>query len=306
MILLNRLASKPDKINPKLDLRAILATRCGKTDNVPESMMMGFGKVSRMMAGAALLALVAPVAAQDDAESEVIQPPIPRASAYLETVMLPDWTGSWYPDWGALFSERSGPAQLTPAAQAEYDDYLARTAEGGPDQYLQANCIPPGMPGVLQQPYPIEILYSPGRVTILTEAYQQPIRIYTDGRPLPEDPDLFFNGNIVGHWEGDTLVFEGVGFNLLTNIQPGIGHSEQLRIEGRIGLRNPELLVIEMTLTDPEVLAEPFVTKVAFNPDTFPLREWVCAENNRLRSHEGGANIDLGLDEDDPFAELDD
>lgn len=269
---------------------------------------MGLKRFRAALAGAAMLALAAPAAAQ---EGGPIAPAIPRASHYLEVVTLPDLTGIWYPDWGALFAERAGPAKLTPAAQVEYDAYLERSRVSGPDQLLQAQCIPPGMPSVLQQPYPIEILYSPGRVTIFTEAYEQAIRIYTDGRPLPEDPDLFFNGNIVGQWDGDVLKFQGVGFNLLTFIQPGIHHSDKLRIDGKIELRNPGLLVIEMTLTDPEVLAEPLVTKIAYKPDNeFPIREWVCAENNRLRSHEGeGANIDLGLDEEgeeDPFANLDD
>lgn len=270
--------------------------------------MKGLAGFHGALACAAMLAVAAPLSAQGEAGDEV---PVPRASQYLEVVTLPDWTGIWYPDWAALFDERSGPARLTPAAQAKYDQYLAETSEHGPDQYLQANCIPPGLPGVLQQPYPIELLYSPGRVTIFTEAYEQAIRIYTDGRKLPDDPELFFNGNIVGHWEGDTLVFQGVGFNLLTQIQPGIGHSDKLRIDGRIALRNPQLLVIELTLSDPEVLAEPFVTRIAYKQDnSFPIREWVCAENNRLRSHAGeGANIDLGLDEEgeeDPFAGLDD
>lgn len=276
---------------------------------------MGLGRYRSALGGLALLALAAPSPAQDGAQQAAqgdgaIAPAVPRAAEYLQVVTWPDWTGIWYPDWGALFSERAGPAKLTPAAQAKYEQYLEETREHGPSQYLQANCIPPGLPGVLQQPYPIEILYSPGRVTIFTEAYEQAIRIYLDGRPLPEDPDLFFNGTTVGHWEGDTLVFESVGFNLLTSIQPGIGHSEKMRIDGRIALREPDLLVIEMTITDPEVLAEPFVTKVAYKQDnSFPIREWVCAENNRLRAHEGGANIDLGLDEEDqedPFAGLDD
>ena len=38
------------------------------------------------------------------------------------------------------------------------------------------------------QPYPMEFLLTPGKVTIVIEAYQQVRHIYTDGRPLPEDP----------------------------------------------------------------------------------------------------------------------
>jgi len=255
------------------------------------------------MASAALLAIVAPAAAQDAPAPYQV----PRATEYLEVADWPDLAGIWYPDWSKLFGERGAPAKLTPEAQAKYDQYLADTKANGPDQYMAANCIPPGMPGVFQQPYPIEITYSPGRVTIFTEAYEQAIRIYVDGRPLPDDPDPFFNGNSVGHWEGDDLVFESVGFNPITTIQPGIGHSDKLKIAGRFTRREHDALILELTLTDPEVLAEPFVTKVAFKPDTFPLREWVCAENNRLVSDgKNGANIDLQLEgEDDPFGSID-
>lgn len=233
----------------------------------------------------------------------------PRATAYEEVLALPDWTGIWYPDWSLLFEGREAARpQLTPEAQAKFDAYNESIRKHGPDQAAQAQCLPPGVPSIAQQPYPLEILFSPGRVTILHEAYQQTRRVYTDGRPLPEDPDLFFNGNSIGHWEGDTLVVESVGFHPDTTIVPGLGHSEQMRVTERIRLQAPGELVDELTITDPEVLTEPFVIKVAYRLDNeFPIREYVCAENNRLVSGEGGANIDLGLDEggeDDPFGPL--
>ena len=48
------------------------------------------------------------------------------------------------------------------------------------------------------------------------------------------------------------------------------------------------------------MLTAPYVTRQPYKPDDHPLREYVCAENNRLKASENGANIDL---EDDPFAE---
>jgi hypothetical protein len=156
------------------------------------------------------------------------------------------------------------------------------------------------MPGIMQQPYPIDISYQPGRVTIYAEAYEQPRWIYTDGRKLPADPDPFFNGSSVGHWEGDTLVVETVGFSPETQIAPGIEHSDKMKIVERFYLVNPKLMIDEMTITDPEVLAAPYVTRQPYKPDDQPLREYVCAENNRLKASENGANIDL---EDDPFAD---
>lgn len=229
----------------------------------------------------------------------------PRATAYAEVLDLPDWTGIWYPDWSRLFADRAVPPQLTPTAQAAFDAYQESIREHGPNQEAQAQCLPPGIPGVMQQPYPIEILFSPGRVTILTEAYQQARRIYTDGREMPADPDLFFNGNSVGFWEGDMLVVDTAGLNPATNIAPGIAHTEMSRVHEHIYKPSAEELVIEFTITNPEVLEAPYVTRVVYKLDNeFPIREYVCAENNRLTSGEDGANIDLGFDaleEDDPF-----
>lgn len=245
------------------------------------------------LCGATVAGMVAGVAsAQDTYVPE-------RATAYAEVTSLPDWSGVWYPDWSLLFSGRAAVQPvLTPAAQEAYNAYLESIRENGPNQEAQAQCLPPGIPGVMQQPYPIEFLFSPGRVTILTEAYEQVRRIYTDGRPLPEEFDLFYNGNSVGRWEGDMLVVDTVGLHPRTNIVPGIPHTEASRVHEHIYLQAPGQLIIEFTITNPEVLARPLVTRVAYRLDNeFPMREYVCAENNRLRSGDHGANIDLGFDE---------
>lgn len=220
-----------------------------------------------------------------------------RATAYEEVLDLPDFTGNWYPDWSRLFSDRARPPQLTPAAQEAYDAYLASVSDNGPNQEAQAQCLPPGLPGTLQQPYPLEILFSPGRTTIITEAYEQVFRIYTDGRELPADPDPFFKGNITGFWEGDILVFDVVGLHPSTNITVGIPHTEKSRIHGHIERVSAEELLITMTITNPDVLEVPYIAKVSYRPDNdFPIREYVCQENNRLDSSGDGANIDLDFE----------
>ncbi len=252
-------------------------------------------RLAQLSAVGAAIVLASPALAQDEGAAEEFAPG--RATAYSEVLDLPDWTGIWYPDWGRLFGERAIPPQLTPAAQEAYDAYQQSIRENGPNQEAQAQCLPPGIPGVMQQPYPIEILFSPGRVTIITEAYEQIRRIYTDGRKLPEDPDLFFNGNSVGFWEGNMLVVDTVGLHPETNIAAGIKHTEASHVHEHIYMPGPGEMVIEYTITNPEILAEPYRTKIAYRLDNeFPLREYVCAENNRLQSGENGANIDLGFD----------
>ena len=255
--------------------------------------MQGWAIWARAAAGAAALAITGAASAQQAA--------IPRADGYAEIERLPDFAGVWNPDWSLLFGDngrRSVDPKLTPPAQAKLDEFRARQAAEGVDQSAQVNCVPPGMPGIMRQPYPIEFLFTPGRVTIFAETYSQARRIYTDGRPLPEDPDALFNGYSVGRWDGDTLVVDTVGFSPVTEIAAGIPHSDKMRIQERIWLESPDVMRIETTITDPEVLAEPFVQQLAFRRQAdWEIREYVCEENNRLVSEDGGANVDLGLED---------
>jgi hypothetical protein len=270
-----------------------------------EGQMQNWATIARALAGAAALAVAVSAPAQDA--------PIPRAHGYAELDSLPDWSGVWSPDWSLLFGTGGGgrPApvvpKLTPAAAERQAAFQKRQAEQGVAQYAQAHCIPPGMPGIMRQPYPIEFVFSPGRVTLFAETYSQARRIYTDGRPIPEDPDPYFNGNSVGHWDGDTLLVDTVGFSPVVEMVPGIRFGEHAKIHERIWLEKPDVMRIETTITDPDNLTEPFVQQLAFKKEpSWEIREYVCEENNRLTSEsEGGANIDLGLDApaDDPFGQ---
>lgn len=264
--------------------------------------MQAWAIFARALAGGAALAMATAAPAQEA---------IPRADGYAEIERLPDWSGVWAPDWSLLFGGGAGgpPAQpqLTPAAAEKLAAFRAKQAAEGVDQYAQAHCIPPGMPGIMRQPYPIEVMFNPGRVTIFAETYSQARRIYTDGRPLPEDPDPLFNGNSVGRWDGDTLYVETVGFSEFAgDIGAGIPHGPNMKIAEKIWLDKPGVLRIETTITDPDVLTAPYVQQLAFRKEAgWEIREYVCEENNRLTSGtEGGSNIDLGLDEEeDPFGE---
>ena len=261
--------------------------------------MQGGAIWARALAGGAALALMAGGATAALAQDT----PIPRGDGYAELESLPDFSGVWTLGIGIGGRPPAQP-KLTPAAQARLDAFRAKQAAEGVSQEKQIKCIPPGMPAIMRQPYPLEFLFTPGRVTIFAETYSQARRIYTDGRPLPDDPDAFFNGYSVGRWDGDALLVDTVGFSPLNDIAPGIRHSGQMRIHERIWLESPMALRIDTTITDPEVLAEPLVIQTTYRKEpTWEIREYVCEENNRLSDDEGGANIDLDLeyDPDDPF-----
>ncbi|MEP7354674.1 MAG: hypothetical protein ABI824_15710 [Acidobacteriota bacterium] len=206
---------------------------------------------------------------------------------------LPNFVGVWETSRGG-----GGPPAARPEPMALTAPYLARQKEyqaHRPEDSPQANCVPPGMPSIMTQPYPIEILFTPGKVTILIEAYEQIRHIYTDGRKLPDDPDLTFNGTSIGHWEGDTLVAESVGFAKETVLGAGAHHSDKLKITERIKLSNPNLLEIATTMQDPEALTKPYTVNSRFARHAdWTLAEYVCQQNNRNSvSLDGKAGIDL-------------
>ncbi len=185
--------------------------------------------------------------------------------------------------------------QLTPAADARRKEMQAKA---GPTQDSpQANCLPPGMPAIMGQPYPMEFLLTPGKVTIVIEAYQQVRHIYTDGRLLPEDPDLKFHGTSIGRWDGDTLVVDTVGFSPLTEIARFVPFSPKARIVERFRLTDPDTMSIETTITDPEVLQAPMTsTRSLRRHRNWTTAEYICEENNRNSVDSAGrAGIDLTL-----------
>ena len=155
------------------------------------------------------------------------------------------------------------------------------------------------MPGIMGQPYPMEFLLTPGQVTIVIEAYTQVRHIYTDGRPLPQDPDLTFHGTSVGRWEGDALVVDTVGFSPLTQLDRGVPHGDKMRIRERFRLTDPDTMSIETTVVDPDVLAAPFIsTRMLKRHRNWTIAEYVCEENNRNSVDASGkAGINLAKPE---------
>ena len=179
---------------------------------------------------------------------------------------------------GAGRAGRGGGPSLTPAYAAKA---RARTANPAEDAQA-ANCLPPGLPAIMNQPYPMEFLLTPGKVTIVIEAYTQVRHIYTDGRPLPADPNPLFYGTSVGHWEDDTLVVETVG---LAEVPRGLTfpYSEKLKVVERFRLTGPDTMSIETTLIDPEAFTSPYSmgTRNLARHRTWTIAEYICEENNR-------------------------
>ncbi len=83
----------------------------------------------------------------------------------------------------------------------------------------------------------------------------------TDGRQHAPDAQYAFKyfGDTTGRWEGDTLVFDSIGFVDTTWIgRGGYFHSDKMHIVEKFR-REGDAIFYDLTLEDPEVLAEPLV-----------------------------------------------
>jgi hypothetical protein len=228
--------------------------------------------------------------------------PAPTAADWAALAKLPDFTGVWEIPMGGPASRVTNPAvgipPLRPSTPSLTPEYAAKKqamiANAGEDNQ-SANCLPPGLPGIMSQPYPMEFLLTPGQVTIVIEAYSEVRHIYTDGRPLPDDPDPTFFGTSVGHWEGDTLVVQSVGFSPQTELDLHTPHSDRMRILEKFRLIDPDTMSIETTITDPEALTAPYTTnRILRRHRSWTIAEYICEQNNRnFVDKNGKAGINL-------------
>ncbi|HEY2385097.1 MAG TPA: hypothetical protein VGK48_28305 [Terriglobia bacterium] len=257
------------------------------------------------------------------AQQPVYKAPTPADWAAMSK--LPDFSGVWERGGGgggnAAFGTAPAPAapRGNPAPAGNRGAAPPRGARGGargpsftpeyearrvaaartlqPEDNTTANCLPPGMPGIMSQPYPMEFLLTPGKVTIVIEAYTEVRHIFTDGRPLPGDPDPNFFGTSVGHWEGDTLVVDTVGFNDHVELAKGVPHSDKMKIEERFKLTDPDTMATQTTIIDPVALTTPYVTAATLKRHrNWTISEYICEENNRnYVDPNGKAGINLSL-----------
>ena len=238
--------------------------------------------------GAALLAasaVSAPVIAQSQSPA---RPPAPR----------PRLTGSWeaYPLRGEGFGSGVAPKiKVTPPPpisepplrQPYLDEWRATqarnaelTRKGLPPPSSGMACMPEGMPGMMQATFPMEILETPGQITVIEEAFNQVRRIYL-GAPVPalDDAEPRFGGHSVGRWEGSVLVVTTVAVKDVVHFR-NTPHSNKARITERLRLVNDEILENKVTLEDPEYLTQPWTWTWMYKRwPGYKIQEYVCEDN---------------------------
>jgi hypothetical protein len=180
-----------------------------------------------------------------------------------------------------------GELPLTAAGKAAYDKNIAGLKDGSLTDNARKFCVPDGLPRVLANPYPFEIIQAPpGQVTIIYELSHQ-VRMIALDKPLPSEEDLlvlpFFNGHSVGHFEGDTLVVESAGFKENSFVDAtGAPHTDELRTVERIRKVSPTQLEDVITVHDPQYYSRDWQARFVYTQrNDVRLEDYVCGEPHR-------------------------
>jgi hypothetical protein len=171
-----------------------------------------------------------------------------------------------------------------PWAAAVYNYNLRNEGKYDPEGY----CVPPGGPRMMVTPYPMEIIQLPEQKRILmtfegaTHIWRE---IYMDGRQHPTGDALnpTYLGHSIGHWEGDTLVVDAVGFNENTWLDPiGHPHTDLLHLVEKFTRPNKNTLHYEVTIDDPGAYTKPWTVSwdIGWRANG-ELTEYICQENNK-------------------------
>ncbi len=142
-------------------------------------------------------------------------------------------------------------------------------------------CFPPGVPRIYLHPFPMEIVQSPKRVLMIFEFNHFIRQIWTDGRPHNTDLGPTWQGDSIGHWEGDTLVVDTIGFNDKTWVdRGGHPHSQEMHVVERMRRADAKTLQIDVTIEDPKAYAKPWGGRLNYElrPD-WSISEMICEDN---------------------------
>jgi hypothetical protein len=148
-------------------------------------------------------------------------------------------------------------------------------------------CLPTGIIKMHTSPFFRRVVQTPDMLLILTERDAEFRQIFTDGRPLPVNPQPTPNGYSTGKWDGDTLVVESNGFPdgqwLDRNGSPS---TEAAKITERFRRPSYGTLEIAITVNDPKAYTHEWTIKlnqhIAVNTD---LLNYYCMENEKDRGH---------------------
>ena len=176
------------------------------------------------------------------------------------TACAADFSGIWMPRSDLDMPLQPASLALTDKAKEALKSFDPRHKDS------TRFCMPYGTPRntLSTAAYPIEILQTPERMTIIFDKLGDVRRIYLDGRARPENLWPTWLGNSLGRWDKDTLAVETLAMTSESILSDqGLPHSDDMKVSEKLSLEKragKDLLRDEITITDPATYGAPIKT----------------------------------------------
>ena len=145
-------------------------------------------------------------------------------------------------------------------------------------------CLPDNFLRAYGLPHLLKFVHSPNLLVVLNEMNAGYRQVFTDGRPLPKDPNPSWQGYSSAQWSGDTLVIDTIGLRDDTWIDwNGSVLTQAAKVREEIRRPNFGYLEIKVTVDDPKAYTKPWTValKQRIVVDTDLIDE-ICLENEKF------------------------
>jgi hypothetical protein len=184
-----------------------------------------------------------------------------------------------------------GKIPYKPEARAKQQDILQNHMADEPELH----CYQSGVPHSESNQFGVQIIQTAGYFVQLSE-FMHTVRIIpTDGRPHIDPKIKLFQGDPVGHWEGDTLVVDTTNQDTRTWFDTsGNFKTEALHVTEKFIPQDANTIVYEATMTDPNIYTQPWTARwnITRNRQTtmsdghpYEQMEFGCIEGNTDLEH---------------------
>lgn len=214
--------------------------------------------------------------------------PSPGGPIYVPPSPAMNISGVW---WTQSYSPKiqivgGGELPYNEKGKSLYASAMAGLKDGTLKDEARRLCVPDGLPRILGNPYPFQLIQTPGRVTFVYEL-NHVIRPIPLDKPQQSADELevapYYSGHSVAHWSGETLVIELAGFNEKTFLDAtGAPHSDAMTMVEQVRKVDDKTLEDVITVTDATMFTKPWSARFAY--DLHPeirLEDYVCGEKHR-------------------------
>ena len=150
-------------------------------------------------------------------------------------------------------------------------------------------CLPDNFLRAYGLPHLLKFVHKPDLLVVLDEMNAGYRQVFTDARPLPNEPNPTWQGYSSAKWSGDALVVDTIGLRDDTWIDwNGSVLTEKAKVREEIQRPDFGHLVIKVTVDDPKAYTKPWTVtlkqRIVVNAE---LIDEICLENEQFSKHTG-------------------